>query len=106
MSAQPKLKQGRTLKKIKPPFEFDINGKINISSSATAIEGINEFANHYVSEWLLWYRSGRLDTKVCDIAALIVSAISCKFLQNYSLDHGPNLLISCFYFCAWFFIYN
>jgi len=68
-----------------PPFEFDINGNIAVSASAT--EGIHEFANHYVSEWLLWHRSGRLDARVCDIAALIVSAISCKFLPNYSLDH-------------------
>ena len=71
----------------KPPFEFDINGKIVICASSAQIDGISEFANHYVSEWLLWHRSGRLDARVCDIAALIVSVISCKFLPNYSLDH-------------------
>jgi len=70
-----------------PPFEFDINGEIVIGAFAAKIDGISEFARHYVSEWLLWHRSGRLDARVCDIAALIVSAISCKFLPNYSVDH-------------------
>jgi len=78
MNVMPQSNNGQ----IHPPFEFDINGNITVCA-----DGINEFANHYVSEWLLWYRSGRLDTRVCDIAALIVSAISCKFLPNYSLDH-------------------
>jgi len=70
-----------------PPFEFDINGTIAVCASATKIDGIDEFAHHYVNEWLLWHRSGHLDARVCDIAALIVSVISCKFLPNYSLDH-------------------
>ena len=69
-----------------PPFEFDTTGHIAVYASATEIDGINEFAKHYVSEWLLWHHSGRLDTRVCDVAALIVSAINCKFLPNYSLD--------------------
>ncbi len=87
MNTEPQSNNGQVPIDIKPPFEFDINGKIVICASATKIEGIDEFANHYISEWLLWHRSGRLDTRVCDIAALIVSVISCKFLPNYSLDH-------------------
>ena len=71
----------------RPPFEFDINGNIAFSDSSTKTEGVNEFANHYVSEWLLWYRSGRLDPRVCDVAALIVSIINCQFLPNYFFDH-------------------
>ena len=83
MNAKPLVKNDQA----NPPFKFDINGNITVSASLNKIEGIDEFANHYVREWLLWYRSGHLDTKVCDIAALIVSMISCKFLPNYSLDH-------------------
>jgi len=87
MNTEPQSNYGLVSIELKPPFEFDINGKIAVCTSATKMEGINEFAHHYVSEWLLWHRSGRLDARVCDIAALIVSAISCKFLPNYSLDH-------------------
>ena len=87
MNTEPTSNSGQVSIEFNPPFEFDINGKISVCAFATKTEGINEFANHYVSEWLLWHRSGRLDTRVCDIAALIVSVISCKFLPNYSLDH-------------------
>ena len=87
MNAKPKSNNGQAHEALKPPFEFDMNGNIVIGASATKTEGINEFANHYASEWLLWHRSGRLDPRVCDIAALIVSAISCKFMPNFSLDH-------------------
>ncbi len=87
MNSQPRPNNGLVSGEGNPPFEFDINGNIVIDSSATKIEGIFEFANHYVTEWLLWHRSGSLDPGLCDIAALIVSAISCKFLPNYSLDH-------------------
>ena len=87
MNAKPKPKSGQSSRKVNPPFEFDRNGNITVCASSEKLEGINEFANHYVSEWLLWHRSGRLETRVCDIAALIVSVISCKFLPNYSLDH-------------------
>ena len=87
MNAQPNAISGQDPKNANPPFEFDINGNITVGASSKKIEGINEFANHYVREWLLWHRSARLDTRVCDIAALIVSVISCKFLPNYSLDH-------------------
>jgi hypothetical protein len=87
MNTEPQSNRGQVPIELQSPFEFDINGKIVICASATKIEGINEFANHYVSEWLLWHRSGRLDTRMCDIAALIVSVIGCKFLPNYSLDH-------------------
>jgi hypothetical protein len=87
VNAAPTSNSGQTPIEIKPPFEFDINGKIVVCASSAKIDGINEFANHYVSEWLLWHRSGRLNTRTCDIAALIVSVISCKFLPNYSLDH-------------------
>lgn len=87
MNALATSDNGQASRKLDTPFEFDINGKIVICASAIKIDGINEFANHYVSEWLLWHRSGRLNARVCDIAALIVSVISCKFLPNYSLDH-------------------
>jgi hypothetical protein len=87
MKSMPNFDNGKPPGNINPPFEFDLHGNITISASAAKIQGINEFARHYVSEWLLWHQSGCLGTRVCDIAALIVSAIGCQFLQNYSLDH-------------------
>jgi len=87
MNAKPKVGKGSGHIEVTPPFNFDSNGNVTVFVSSNKIDGINEFANHYASEWLLWQRSGRLDARVCDIAALIVSVISCKFLPNYSLDH-------------------
>jgi len=87
MNAQPKPNNGQASIKVKPPFEFDTNGNIAVFVPSTKIEGINEFASRYVREWLLWHRSGRLDPRVCDIAALIVSIFDCQFLPNYFSDH-------------------
>lgn len=72
---------------LRPPFEFDINGHVVVRVSATEMEEVGEFAHHYVSEWLLWNRAGRLSARACDMAALMVAIIRCKFLPNYSLDH-------------------
>lgn len=87
MNMMKKSNGGRESENFEPPFEFNINGDIVTRARAAKIDGIDEFARHYANEWVLWHRSGHLDPRVCDIAALIVSAISCKFLPNYSLDH-------------------
>lgn len=86
MNAKPKANNGQASREIEPPFEFDINGNISVCASSAKVEGVNEFASRYVSEWLLWHRSGRLDPHVCDIAALIVSVFKCQFLPNYFFD--------------------
>jgi len=87
MNAKPKVKKDSSHLEGNPPFSFDMNGKVTVFATSNKVDGINEFAHHYASEWLLWHSSGKLDARVCDIAALIVSVISCKFLPNYSLDH-------------------
>jgi len=87
MNVKPKSSDARVPAGLEPPFKFDLNGQIFVNPSVAKMDGINEFATHYASEWLLWHRSGHLDARACDIAAFIVSVISCKFLPNYSLDH-------------------
>ncbi|MFI4939781.1 MAG: hypothetical protein ACHP7O_05500 [Burkholderiales bacterium] len=59
---------------------------MSIFESTAKLEGIHEFANRYVEEWLLWHRSGSLDARVCDIAALLISTIHCTYLLKYSTD--------------------
>ena len=86
MGVKPKSNNGQAYRKIKPPFEFDINGNISICASPAEMEDVNEFAGRYVSEWLLWHRSGSLDARVCDIAALMVSIVDCQFLLDYFFD--------------------
>lgn len=83
----PASADGRVPQQIEPPFEFDLNGRVTISAAAAKMDGVDEFANHYASEWLLWHRSGRLDARMCDIAAFIVSVIGCRFLPNHSQSH-------------------
>ena len=87
MNARPKSNNEQASNEAKPPFEFDISGNIAVSAPSAKTEGVNGFADRYVREWLLWHRSGRLDPRVCDIAALIVSIINCQFLPNYFFDH-------------------
>jgi hypothetical protein len=73
---------------IHPPFEFDLGGKVAVCAAWAAMPGMGEFARHYVDEWLLWHRAGCTDTRVCDLAAFMVSAYCCKFLPSYALTHG------------------
>ena len=87
MNARQKANDGQASSETGPPFEFDLNGNIAVSVPSAKIEGIHEFAERYAREWLLWHRCGRLDPRVCDVAALIVSIINCQFLPNYFFDH-------------------
>lgn len=83
---------GQSSGEVEPPFEFDTNGHLAFCASATKLYGINEFATHYVREWLLWHRSGLLDTRTCDIAALSVSITHCHYHPECSLDHKIDWL--------------
>jgi hypothetical protein len=71
-----------------PPFEFDLGGEVAICASWAAMPGMEEFVRHYVAEWLLWRQSGCTDTRVCDLAAFMVSAYCCRFLPSYALAHS------------------
>jgi hypothetical protein len=83
----PQNYDGQVLEKFTPPFEFDLNESISIFPTALELDGIHEFAGRYVSEWLLWHRSGRLSARVCDVAAFSVSVVYCTYLRKYSTDH-------------------